>query len=321
MRKPLSFVALLLVIAVVCSGCQMVDQQKVEDFNAALESSTMSTADIQRAIDDYDALNDAEKEAVGADVLTALQDALAASQAVDDAIKTSQFSQLEGLFDNAGTFPAGVRNRCLEVLNDKALSLVYVSSTDVIDRPEDAESMAVIADTMSLLDTDVAYTQYISLYNECADIVFDNRDTIEQASAGMACLDLFDALDRLTDISYIFDYGPGYTYFRSPESRELFLQNAQELKDIDISAMPSEYRGDIAMFISDYFMSAQALTNAIDQENADSILSALTSQQAALLDLQDITQRFLEPVLNLITELDVSVNSMRQRYASLLLEQ
>lgn len=321
MRKSLSFIALLLVVAVVCIGCQMVDQQKIEDFNTAIESSTMSTADIQRAIDDYDALNDAEKEVVGADALSALQDALAASQAVDDAIKTSQFAQLEGLFDNASAFPAGVRNRCLEVLNDKALSLVYVSSTDVIDRPEDAESMAAIADTMGLLDTDVAYTQYISLYDECADIVASNIDVIEQAGDGIKCLDLFDTISRLVEIDYVFDYGPGYMRFSSQEAKERFIQNAEELRDLDVSIVPSEYRGDVAMFLSDYYMSILALDNAIASEDADAIISALSSQQDALIDLQSTKQEFLEPALNLITELDVAVNSMRQRYASLLLEQ
>ena len=321
MKRIVASMVVILSVLLLCVGCQFVDQEKVDAFATSLQRETIATADIEKMIADYEALNDAEKEQVGTITLEDLQYALTISEAVDAALQTSDFTSLADMLTDVSAIPGGVCNRCLDALNSRALSLVYVSSTDVIDRPDDADIMNEIADAMTALDADVAYTQYISLYKECVEIVFDNRDTIEQAGDAAACLDLFDTIDRLTEIDYVFDYGPGYVRFQSPEARESFLENAQELRDLDISIVPLEYRDSIAMFLSDYFMSVQTVVNAIDQENPDAIVNALSSQQAALLDLQATTKKFLEPALNLINDLDVSINSVRQRYANLLLVQ
>lgn len=320
MKRIVASMVVILSVLLLCVGCQSVDQEKVDAFTTSLQRETITTTDIEKMIADYEALNDAEKEQVGTTTLEGLQYALTISEAVDTALQTSDFTSLADIFTDVSAIPAGVRSRCLDALNSRALSLVYVSSTDVIDRPDDADIMNEIADAMTALDADVAYTQYISLYKECVEIVFDNRDTIEQAGDAAACFDLLDTIDRLTSIDNVFDYGPGYTYFRSPESRELFMHNAQELRDLDISVVPVEHRDDIATFLSDYYMSAQALVNAIDQENSERIVSALSSQQAALSDFQATIEAFLEPAINLITDLDVSVTSMRERYINLLVD-
>ena len=320
MKRIVAPMVVILSVLLLCVGCQSVDQEKVDAFTTSLQRETIATADIENMIADYEALNDAEKEQVGTTRLEDLQYALTISEAVDAALQTSDFTSLADMLTDVSAIPGGVRNRCLDALNSRALSLVYVSSTDIIDRPDDADIMNEIADAMTALDIEVAYTQYISLYRECAEMVFESREIIEQAGDATKCFDLLDTIDRLTSIENVFDYGPGYTYFRSPEARESFLNNAQELRDLDISMVPSEYRGDIAMFLSDYYMSAQALTNAIDQENSEGIVSALTSQQAALVDFQTVIEAFLEPAINLITDLDVSVTSMRERYVNLLVD-
>lgn len=320
MKRIVASTVVILSVLLLCVGCQSVDQEKVDAFTTSLQRETIATTDIEKMIADYEALNDAEKEQAGTTTLEDLQCALTISEAVDTALQTSDFTSLADMLTDVSAIPAGVRSRCLDALNSRALSLVYVSSTDVIDRPDDADIMNEIADAMTTLDADVAYTQYISLYKECVEIVFDNKDTIEQAGDAAARFDLLDTIDRLTSIDNVFDYGPGYTYFRSPESRELFMNNAQELRDLDISVVPVEYRDDIATFLSDYYMSAQALVNAIDQENSERIVSALSSQQAALLDFQATIEAFLEPAINLITDLDVSVTSMRERYINLLVD-
>lgn len=321
MKRIVASMVVILSVLLLCVGCQSVDQEKVDAFTTSLQRETIATTDIEKMIADYEALNDAEKEQVWTTTLEDLQCALTISEAVDTALQTSDFTSLADMLTDVSAIPDGVRSRCLDALNSRALSLVYVSSTDVIDRPDDADIMNEIADAMTALDIEVAYTQYISLYRECAEIVFDDRDTIEQAGDAVVCMDLFDTIDRLTDIEYTFDHGPGYVRFQSQEARETFMANAQELRDLDISIVPLEHRGDVDMFLSDYFMSAQALTNAIDQENTDAIMSALSSQLAAALDIQSITQEVLEPTLNLMTNLDAAVNSVRQRYASILLEQ